>query len=188
MASPWRESCPATARRIAPMPGATRSARSTSNPSGPGRTGPNKKIERLHRTLEDGWACARLYESNEERTLALPNWLHFYDHHRAHSDIGGQSPVTRPTTPLDITASPCFLPRLGRVVQRGGDYRRVARTWSAVPPHPFDRALTHPLLRSKHLQVRESLGGSEHLVHRVELRQVALVAGPAQCFGHLESR
>jgi transposase InsO family protein len=63
----------------------------------PYRPQTNGKIERFHRTLADGWAYARLYESTEQRDTALPSWLHFYNHHRAHSAIGGQPPVTRLT-------------------------------------------------------------------------------------------
>ncbi|KGI68288.1 transposase [Mycolicibacterium rufum] len=63
----------------------------------PYRPQTNGKIERFHRTLGDGWAYARLYQSTEERNTALPGWLHFYNHHRAHSAIGGQPPVTRLT-------------------------------------------------------------------------------------------
>jgi transposase InsO family protein len=63
----------------------------------PYRPQTNGKIERFHRTLADGWAYARFYESTEQRDTALPGWLHFYNHHRAHSAIGGQPPVTRLT-------------------------------------------------------------------------------------------
>lgn len=63
----------------------------------PYRPQTNGKIERFHRTLADGWAYARLYESTEQRNAALPDWLHFYNHHRAHSAIGGRPPVTRLT-------------------------------------------------------------------------------------------
>jgi transposase InsO family protein len=63
----------------------------------PYRPQTNGKIERFHRTLADGWAYARLYESTEQRNTALPGWLHFYNHHRAHSAIGGQPPITRLT-------------------------------------------------------------------------------------------
>jgi len=61
----------------------------------PYRPQTNGKIERFHRTLADGWAYARFYESTEQRDTALPGWLHFYNHHRAHSAIGGQPPLTR---------------------------------------------------------------------------------------------
>ena len=57
----------------------------------------NGKIERFHRTLADGWAYARFYTSTQQRDTELPGWLHFYNHHRAHSAIGGQPPVTRLT-------------------------------------------------------------------------------------------
>ena len=63
----------------------------------PYRPQTNGKIERFHRTLADGWAYAHLYQSTEERNTALPGWLHFYNHHRAHSAIGGRPPVTRLT-------------------------------------------------------------------------------------------
>lgn len=63
----------------------------------PYRPQTNGKIERFHRTLADGWAYARLYESTDQRNTALPGWLHFYNHHRPHSAIGGQPPITRLT-------------------------------------------------------------------------------------------
>lgn len=63
----------------------------------PYRPQTNGKIERFHRTLADGWAYARFYESTQQRNAALPGWLHFYNHHRAHSALGGRPPVTRLT-------------------------------------------------------------------------------------------
>ncbi|GAA1683167.1 IS481 family transposase [Citricoccus zhacaiensis] len=63
----------------------------------PYRPQTNGKIERFHRTLGDGWAYARFYDSTEQRNAALPGWLHFYNHHRAHSALGGQPPITRLT-------------------------------------------------------------------------------------------
>jgi transposase InsO family protein len=61
----------------------------------PYRPQTNGKIERFHRTLADGWAFARLYGSESERRDALPDWLHFYNHHRPHSAIGGLPPISR---------------------------------------------------------------------------------------------
>ena len=63
----------------------------------PYRPQTNGKIERFHRTLADGWAYSRHYDSTSQRNQALPAWLHFYNHHRAHSAIGGQPPVSRLT-------------------------------------------------------------------------------------------
>jgi transposase InsO family protein len=60
----------------------------------PYRPQTNGKCERFHRTLADGWAYARLYTSEAERRAALPQWLHFYNHHRIHSTIGG-TPISR---------------------------------------------------------------------------------------------
>jgi transposase InsO family protein len=61
----------------------------------PYRPQTNGKIERFHRTLSDGWAYARRYDSETARREALPAWLHFYNHHRAHSAIGGLPPISR---------------------------------------------------------------------------------------------
>lgn len=60
----------------------------------PYRPQTNGKIERFHRTLADGWAYARFYGSEAERRMALPGWLHFYNHHRHHSAIGAP-PISR---------------------------------------------------------------------------------------------
>lgn len=61
----------------------------------PYRPQTNGKCERFHRTLADGWAYARFYGSETERRAALPGWLHFYNHHRPHSSIGGKPPISR---------------------------------------------------------------------------------------------
>jgi transposase InsO family protein len=63
----------------------------------PYRPQTNGKIERFHRTLADGWAYTRFYDTDQQRRDALPGWLHFYNHHRPHSAIGGQPPITRLT-------------------------------------------------------------------------------------------
>jgi transposase InsO family protein len=63
----------------------------------PYRPQTNGKIERFHRTLGDGWAYAHRYESETARRAALPRWLHFYNHHRAHSAIGALPPISRLT-------------------------------------------------------------------------------------------
>jgi transposase InsO family protein len=63
----------------------------------PYRPQTNGKIERFHRTLADGWAYARYYNSETARREALPAWLHFYNHHRAHSAIGALPPISRLT-------------------------------------------------------------------------------------------
>ena len=61
----------------------------------PYRPQTNGKIERFHRTLADDWAYARYYDSETQRRTALPGWLHFYNHHRAHSAIGALPPISR---------------------------------------------------------------------------------------------
>ena len=63
----------------------------------PYRPQTNGKIERFHRTLADGWAYARHYQSEAERRAALPAWIHFYNHHRPHTAAAGHPPITRLT-------------------------------------------------------------------------------------------
>ncbi|WP_203665081.1 IS481 family transposase, partial [Actinocatenispora rupis] len=63
----------------------------------PYRPQTNGKAERFHRTLADGWAYARFYPTETQRRAALPAWLHFYNHHRPHSSLGGRPPATRLT-------------------------------------------------------------------------------------------
>jgi transposase InsO family protein len=63
----------------------------------PYRPQTNGKVERFHRTLADGWAYARLYPCETERRAVLPAWIHFYNHHRPHSAIGGRPPISRLT-------------------------------------------------------------------------------------------
>jgi transposase InsO family protein len=55
----------------------------------------NGKVERFNRTLLDEWAYQRPYTSNSERTAALDGWLHLYNHHRAHTALGGHPPISR---------------------------------------------------------------------------------------------
>jgi len=61
----------------------------------PYRPQTNGKIERFHRTLADGWAFRKFYNSESARRNALPAWVHEYNHHRSHSAIGKRSPITR---------------------------------------------------------------------------------------------
>jgi transposase InsO family protein len=54
----------------------------------------NGKVERFNRTLLEEWAYVRVYRSEAERTAALDDWLHLYNHHRHHTAIDG-APITR---------------------------------------------------------------------------------------------
>jgi transposase InsO family protein len=60
----------------------------------PRRPQTNGKVERFNRTLLEEWAYARPYTSDEQRTAALDDWIHIYNHHRYHTAIGG-APITR---------------------------------------------------------------------------------------------
>ncbi|MFD5481172.1 IS481 family transposase [Streptomyces hawaiiensis] len=55
----------------------------------------NGKVERFNRTLLDEWAYLRPYTSNDERTEALADFLHTYNHHRCHTALGGKPPISR---------------------------------------------------------------------------------------------
>ena len=61
----------------------------------PYRPQTNGKIERFHRTLVEGWAFKKFYNSESARLAALPAWIHQYNHHRPHSSIGKAAPITR---------------------------------------------------------------------------------------------
>jgi transposase InsO family protein len=61
----------------------------------PYRPQTNGKIERFHRTLAEGWAFKKFYNSESARLAALPAWIHHYNHHRPHTAIGKRSPITR---------------------------------------------------------------------------------------------
>jgi transposase InsO family protein len=61
----------------------------------PYRPQTNGKIERFNRTLADEWAFVRAYRSESQRRRQLDKWLHTYNHHRCHTAIGGQPPITR---------------------------------------------------------------------------------------------
>ena len=67
----------------------------TAKKTRPYRPQTNGKVERLHRTLADGWAYKKLYNSENARRAALAGWLHQYNHHRPHSALGGLPPITR---------------------------------------------------------------------------------------------
>jgi transposase InsO family protein len=55
----------------------------------------NGKVERFNRTLADEWAYVRVYRSNAAREQALERWLHTYNHHRSHTALGGNPPMSR---------------------------------------------------------------------------------------------
>jgi transposase InsO family protein len=61
----------------------------------PYRPQTNGKAERFIRTLLGGWAYGAIYVSSNERTAALDGWLWHYNHHRKHSALGRQPPITR---------------------------------------------------------------------------------------------
>ena len=65
----------------------------------PYRPQTNGKAERFNRTLLTEWAYLRPYTSNAERTAALDDWLHLYNHHRAHTALGGHPPISRVNNP-----------------------------------------------------------------------------------------
>ena len=61
----------------------------------PRRPQTNGKAERFIRTMLAGWAYGAIYRDSRERTAALDGWLWHYNHHRRHSAIGRQPPITR---------------------------------------------------------------------------------------------
>ncbi|MFD3496513.1 integrase core domain-containing protein, partial [Streptomyces sp. NPDC058690] len=61
----------------------------------PYRPQTNGKVERFNRTLLEEWAYLRPYTTNIERTAALADFLHTYNHHRCHTALGGKPPISR---------------------------------------------------------------------------------------------
>ena len=65
----------------------------------------NGKAERFIKTLLAGWAYRAIYASSAYRTAALDGWLWHYNHHRKHSALGRQPPITKLNTCSGLTAS-----------------------------------------------------------------------------------
>jgi transposase InsO family protein len=55
----------------------------------------NGKAERFNRTMSDEWIYSRPFTNGQDRANALPAWLHTYNHHRGHTALAGQPPITR---------------------------------------------------------------------------------------------
>jgi transposase InsO family protein len=61
----------------------------------PYRPQTNGKVERFNRTLNQEWAYAQTYLSDETRASTYQSWIHHYNHHRPHTGIDGKSPIER---------------------------------------------------------------------------------------------
>jgi len=61
----------------------------------PYRPQTNGKVERFNRTLNQEWAYAQTYFSDEARAATYQDWLHHYNHHRPHTGIKSKTPIDR---------------------------------------------------------------------------------------------
>jgi transposase InsO family protein len=55
----------------------------------------NGKVERFHQTMNREWATGQIYRTSNARNHALKHWLRYYNHHRPHSSLDGQPPISR---------------------------------------------------------------------------------------------
>lgn len=55
----------------------------------------NGKVERFNRTLAREWAYRRPYLTNHDRTLALADWLDYYNTQRPHTACASRPPASR---------------------------------------------------------------------------------------------
>lgn len=60
----------------------------------PYRPRTNGKAERFIQTLVKEWAYAFTFQTSLARVHLLEKYLHFYNHHRAHSALGGRPPYS----------------------------------------------------------------------------------------------
>ena len=58
----------------------------------------NGKAERFIQTLLNQWIRPHTYTNNTQRTETLPHYLNFYNHHRRHRSLNGQTPAQRAST------------------------------------------------------------------------------------------
>ncbi len=61
----------------------------------PRRPQTNGKVERYQQTLKREWGLGHTYRSSDHRAQALSHWLHYYNHSRPHSSLGGRPPISR---------------------------------------------------------------------------------------------
>jgi transposase InsO family protein len=55
----------------------------------------NGKAERFIQTALREWAYAQAYQSSDQRTAELPNWIHRYNWHRPHGSLKANTPISR---------------------------------------------------------------------------------------------
>ena len=55
----------------------------------------NGKVERFIQTITRKWAHGRPYSHSDQRTQALDEWLHHYNHIRPHCGLNGATPFQR---------------------------------------------------------------------------------------------
>ena len=100
----------------------------------PYRPQTNGKAERFNQTLQREWSYAFAFRSSEQRAAALQPFLHYYNHHRAHTALGDQPPISRLDLNNVLTRDTEARPPSGYVCE--GAFSQCSRDGSDAKTHP----------------------------------------------------
>ena len=109
----------------------------------------NGKAERFIQTLLREWAYRFAYPTSDARRQLLRPFLHFYNHHRAHSALGYSPPISRLGPHVNVSPA-CQAARRSRALRRGATsslHRRQSSRRAHERRHFAHRARRAPRAR-----------------------------------------